>query len=66
MNSVNDSNRLPAQLTLYLAVLPRQMVRIVENQAGRFEADAVLALVDPILSFIPGEFHDSPCIDEYV
>jgi hypothetical protein len=52
MNAVDNSNRLPARLTVYLAVLPRQMMRIVKDQAGRLEADAVLLLVDPVLSFI--------------
>jgi hypothetical protein len=66
MNSVHDSNRLPARLTVHLAVLPRQMMRIVKDQTGRLEADTVLAFVDSILSFIPGKFRSNLCIDEYV
>lgn len=42
------------------------MVRVVEDQFGRLEADTVLSLVDLILSFIPGKFRGSLCIDDYV
>ena len=66
MNSVHDSHRLPAWLATHFPVLPCQMVRVVKDQAGCLETDAVLPLVDLILSFIPGKFHGSLCIDEYV
>jgi len=42
------------------------MMRIVKDQAGRFEADAMLSLVDPVFSFVPGKFHNGLCVDEYV
>ena len=57
VNSVHDSNRLPARLAVYFPVLSRQMMGIVKDQAGRFETDTVLALVDPVFSFVPGKFH---------
>ncbi len=66
VNSVHDSNRLPARLAVHFPVLPCQVVRIIEDQARRLEADAVLSLVDPVFSFVPGKFHNSPCVDEYV
>ena len=66
MNAVHNSNRLPAQLTIYLAVLPSQVVRVVKNCPGCLEADTVLSLVDPVLSFFPGKFHGRLCNGEYV
>jgi hypothetical protein len=66
VNAVHSSNRLPARLTIYLAVLPSQVVRIVKDCAGCLEVDTVLSLVDPVLSFIPGKFHGRLCNGEYV
>ncbi len=57
MNAVHDSNRVPARLALHFPVLPCQVVRIVEDQNSGFETDAVLSLVDPVFSFVPGKFH---------
>ena len=48
MNAVHDSNRLPARLALHFPILSRQMMRVIKDQAGRLEADAVLSLVDPV------------------
>ena len=66
VNSVHDSNRLPAWLAVHFPVLSRQMMRIVKDQAGRFETDAVLSLVDPVFSFVPGKIPRGTCVDEYV
>jgi len=66
MDAAHNSNRLPARLTVHLAVLSRQVARVVKDRSGRLEADSVLLLVDSILSFILGKFHGGLCIDEYV
>ena len=66
MNAVRDPDRLPARLPIHFAVLPRQMVRIVKDQDCRLEADMVFTFVGSVLSFIPGKFNGSLCIDEYV
>ena len=50
VNSVHDSNRLPARLAVHFPVLPCQVVRIVEGLNCGFETDAVLSLVDPVFS----------------
>jgi hypothetical protein len=42
------------------------MMRIVKDQSGGLEADTVLLLVDPVLSFIPGKFHNRLGNDKYV
>jgi hypothetical protein len=66
VNAVHDSNGLPAKLAVDFPVLSRQVVWIVEDEAGRLEADTVLSLVDPVFSFVPGKFHNGSCVDEYV
>src|SRR5580658_9573317 len=53
----NHSNSLPSRFAVDLAILHRNVQRIVKHQACHLEADAVFFAVDPVLPFIPGEFH---------
>jgi hypothetical protein len=66
VRAVHHSNRLPARLALDFPVLPCQVVGIVKDEDGRFEADLVLLFVGPVLSFVPGKFHNSLRNDDYV
>jgi len=66
VNAVHDSNRLPARLAVHFPVLSCQVVRIIEDQNSGVKTDAMLSLIDPVFSFVPGKFHNGPCVDEYV
>ena len=55
LNAFHHSDGLPSQFTVHFPVRTRYVVRIVESQGRSFKADAVLALVDPFFSFVPGE-----------
>jgi hypothetical protein len=52
VNAIYHSDGLPARFALDFPILPGDLERIVEDQNCRFEADAVLLAVDPVLSFI--------------
>ena len=60
LDASDHPDRLPSQFTLHFPVQTRHVVRIVESQRRSFKADAVLALVDPVLSFIPCELQSRP------
>ena len=44
---------LPALLTVFDAVLPRDVQRVIEHQLGCFETHAMLALVDFVFGIVP-------------
>jgi hypothetical protein len=44
---------LPALLTVFDAVLPRDVQRVIEHQLGCYETDTVLSLVDFVFGIVP-------------
>jgi hypothetical protein len=49
----NHSYRLPPPLAVHCSILTTDVQRVVENEFGHLEADAVLTLIPPVFSFIP-------------
>ena len=59
LDSVDHPDSLPARLTFNFAVLRRYKKWIVKDQDRQFETYAVLAPIVPVLTIIPGEFHNA-------
>ena len=59
MDAIDHSNCLPARLILNFPVLVCQLVRVVKDQDGSFEADTMFLRVSPVLAFVPAKFHRS-------
>jgi hypothetical protein len=49
----HHSYRLPPSLPGLCPILSSNVQRVVENELRQLEADAVLALIQPVLSLIP-------------
>lgn len=58
----NKAKSLPALLATLYPIRNADVERIVKNLTCRFEADAVLALIDAVLGLVPLEPHS--CIPE--
>jgi hypothetical protein len=58
VNAIHHSNRLPRGLSFDFPILRGQLEGIVKDLPGRLKAHAVLALVGPVLSFVPNKFHE--------
>lgn len=51
--SASHTKRLLPRLTIFDALQPRDMQRVVENQCGDLKTDPVFALVFGVLGVIP-------------
>ena len=51
--SASHTKRLPPRLTIFDALQPRDMQRVVENKCGDLKTDPVFAFVFGVLGVIP-------------
>jgi hypothetical protein len=59
------SDGLPSQLTIDLAILGRDVVRVVENQRCGFEANAMFSKVRTVLALVPCELQSAALSQHY-
>jgi len=57
VDPAHHSDRLPPCFAIDLAILHRNVKRILKYQTGNLEADAMLFPVSAVFSFIPRVFH---------
>ena len=58
---------LPSRLVFDLAILRRDVVRVVENERCCFEANPVFSLVCTVLPLVPCKLQSAgPCHDNFV
>lgn len=57
--AIHHSDGLPSQLTFDFPIQGRDMVRIIENERRRFEANLVFSLVCTVLPLVPCELQNA-------